>query len=499
MENLFQAHHALVGASGKTGKERLHIALPFLVDVELFHLKESLLEVGRFQVTNQQAVIAQKQRVVVPACSGQRLQHFRPNLFVPFFVFFQPVRPDLQEKTNSLHECLNSTMHPPTIPEDEFPRRWVQVQAMMDREKLDLLVAYADDRAVFGPAHARWLANFPVHFEPVGILLFPRGTPVMLCGPETREYALLAGRIADVRILREFTHPNEDYPHTSIQNLREVVGEAVPDPLCIHRIGVAGRGLMSAEIVASFEAAFPQAEWVDVENGMCDVRAQKSPAELAVIRYAYRIAEAGLTAAVNAIQVGVTEREVAAEAEAAMRGLGAEGTGIDTIVASGPNSRPILARSTFRKIQADELVLITVAPRYEGYHAAIGRPVLVGNPGDEIRRAVDVAWQAQEACFHAMRPGIEGRHVEAIGRRIVDDADLGRYFLYSGIHSVGVIEFEPPIFGPSSSALFQPDMVISVDIPLFDAPWGGLRIEDGFLITETGAEKLNHTPYLIVR
>jgi Xaa-Pro aminopeptidase len=206
-----------------------------------------------------------------------------------------------------------------------------------------------------------------------------------------------------------------------------------------------------------------------------------------------------LIAAVEAIGVGAVEREVAAAAECAMRRMGAEGTGIDTIVASGPNSRPILARSTFRTIQADDLVLLTVAPRYEGYHAAIGRPVLVGDPGEEIRRAVEVAWKAQEACFHAMRPGAEGRNVEAIGRRIVEDAGLGPYFLYSGVHSVGVIEFEPPIFGPSSTALLQPKMVISVDIPLFNAPWGGLRIEDGFLITESGAERLNHSPYNIAR
>ena len=52
----------------------------------------------------------------------------------------------------------------PVIPVKEYPQRWATVQTMMDREKLDLLVAYADDRAVFGAAHARWLANFPVHF-----------------------------------------------------------------------------------------------------------------------------------------------------------------------------------------------------------------------------------------------------------------------------------------------------------------------------------------------
>jgi Xaa-Pro aminopeptidase len=193
----------------------------------------------------------------------------------------------------------------------------------------------------------------------------------------------------------------------------------------------------------------------------------------------------------------VTEREVAAEAETAMRRLGAEGTGIDTIVASGPNSRPILARSTFRQIQPDELVLVTVAPRYEGYHAAIGRPVLVGDPGEALRKALDAACRAQDACFHALEPGQEGRKAEAAGRKVIEDAGLGRHFLYSGIHSVGVIEFEPPIFGPGSSAILKEGMVVSVDIPIFNAAWGGLRVEDGYLITSAGAERLNETPCLI--
>jgi len=64
---------------------------------------------------------------------------------------------------------------------------------------------------------------------------------------------------------------------------------------------------------------------------------------------------------------------------------------------------------------------------------------------------------------------------------------------------VGLIEFEPPIFGPSSTATLEEDMVVSVDIPVFNAPWGGLRVEDGFLVTATGAERLDATPYLLTR
>jgi Xaa-Pro aminopeptidase len=62
---------------------------------------------------------------------------------------------------------------------------------------------------------------------------------------------------------------------------------------------------------------------------------------------------------------------------------------------------------------------------------------------------------------------------------------------------VGLIEFEPPIFGPSSAATLEEGMVVSIDIPVFNAPWGGLRVEDGFLVTATGAERLDFTPYVL--
>ena len=390
---------------------------------------------------------------------------------------------------------MNSTSALPVIPAQEFRQRWEKTQAMMAQQGFDLLVAYADDRAVFGPAHARWLANFPVHFEPASILIPRRGEAVLLCGPESDAYARLVGQIGDVRVLREFTHPDEDYPFSKIQGLAEIVGEMAGGMQSIRKVGLAGRSLMNADSLAAFHQALPQAEWVDAEPALYGLRAIKSSAEIAVIRYAYQVAEAGISAAIEAVGVGVTEREIAAAAETAMRRAGAEGTGIDTIVASGPNSRPILARTTHRKIQENDLICLTVAPRYEGYHAAIGRPVLVGRPEGPAADAAEKAVQAQQACFQAMKPGVPGREIEAIGRQIMEAAGYGSYFLYSGLHSVGVIEFEPPIFGPSSPAELQAHMVISIDIPVFNTPWGGLRVEDGYLITSNGAEHLNSTPF----
>ncbi|RKX88242.1 MAG: hypothetical protein DRP58_01005 [Spirochaetes bacterium] len=383
------------------------------------------------------------------------------------------------------------------IPSEEYPVRWKKVQNLMKELNLDIVLAYADDRATFGAAHARWLADIPVHFEPVCILVPAAGDPVLLCGPESDEYCRIRGQVKDIKVLEEFTHPDEDYLYTEIRSLKEIISGLAGLNQNITRIGLAGRGLIGADLLKSFEAAFSSAEWLDIETEMCSLRAVKTKSEIAIIRHAYKIAELGINAALKAIKPGVTEREVAAEIEAAIRKAGAEGTGIDTIVASGPNSRPILARSTFRKIEENDLVLLTVAPRYEGYHAAIGRVVLVGNPGEEIESALSTAVEAQEACYKAIKPGIMGRDVEKIGRDIVEEAGLGEYFLYSGIHSVGVIEFEPPILGPGSDEVLKENMVISVDIPMFNTPWGGIRIEDGYLVTKSGVEKLVSLPCIL--
>ncbi len=148
----------------------------------------------------------------------------------------------------------------------------------------------------------------------------------------------------------------------------------------------------------------------------------------------------------EAPRVRFAQRAVAAEIEAAMRRAGAEGTGIDTIVASGTNTQPI---------------------------------------------------RAQQASASALRLGIEGRQVEGTGRRIAAESDLERYFLYSGVHSSGVIEFEPPIFGPSSRATLKENIVVFIDIPMFKTTRGRLRIESGYLIPATGAEPLQGTPYRI--
>ena len=117
-------------------------------------------------------------------------------------------------------------MELPRIPDSEFQIRWDRLQAAMADAGLDLVIAYADDHAVAGPAHARYFADLAPHFEPVCVLMPPAGEPLLLSGPETETFAQLTARIRDVRVVREFTHPDEEYPFTTLVSLRDVIAEA---------------------------------------------------------------------------------------------------------------------------------------------------------------------------------------------------------------------------------------------------------------------------------
>ena len=382
----------------------------------------------------------------------------------------------------------------PVIPREEFPVRWQKVQQVLQEQDLDMILAYADDRATYGTAYGRYFADMPVHFENVLVLFARDRDPVLLVGPETDGYAQLRSTIRDIRVLAEFSAEDEDYPFSTVIPLADIVADVAGSP---KRIGLAAKVHMSATLFESICSALPQAEFVNVDEAMSVIRGIKTPAEIEVIRYAYKIADLGMEAAIRAIRPGITEREVAAEAEYAMRKAGCEGYGIDTMVASGVNTDHIIARTTMRVIEENDVVCLTIAPRYEGYHGACARTVVVGDVGETFMAALRASVQAQETCAAHLLPGNVGSEVEQMGRDIMEKAGYGKNFMYSGLHSVGVTEFEPPILGPSSTAKIQENMVISIDIPLYEADIHGFRTESGYLITADGPEKLTSIPYFI--
>jgi Xaa-Pro aminopeptidase len=348
-------------------------------------------------------------------------------------------------------------------------------------------IAFGDDRAVYGPDHIRFLADVEPHFEP--IILAARTTSptaTLLTGPETIGYAeVVTGRAAIDAIvaMEELTHPEEEYPTISLSSGFERLQELFQG---IHRIALVGMSAVAHPVWERLIAPLARAghELAPGDDVAYRLRSVKTDGEQAVIDEAYRIARVGLEIAAGALKPGVTERDVAAAAEAAMRHAGAEGFGIDTMVASGfDNTSPIIARSTFRTIDADDLVCVTLAPRYEGYHAALARPFLFrANPA--VEAAVEVAREGQRVGARRLVTGSKGRDGAQAVREVLEGGATGAELPYVPIHSVGLIEFEPPIFLSSSEVSVEDGMALSIDAALFHGPWGGLRIEDGFVIKD---------------
>lgn len=382
------------------------------------------------------------------------------------------------------------------IPREEYPVRWEKVRKIMKENDLDMILTYSDERATYGNAYARYYADLQTHFEPALVLFLQDRDPLLLVGPETDGYARERSAVKDIVVLSEFSAEDEDYPFSVVVPLKEILNQYIPGGP--KKVGFAPKVHMGAAIYEAMLNACSPAKIIEADKLIEPMRGIKSESEIAVICKAYEIAELGMQAAIKAVRPGITERELAAEAEYVMRKAGAEGYGIDPIISSGPNAKHILARTTTRVIEENDAVVITLAPRYEGYHSAIARTILLGNPKPEVKAAVEAMIHAQETCSKNLIPGNVGSEVEAMGRKIMAEAGYEKNFMYSGLHSVGVIEFEPPILGPSSTTVIEKNMVISIDIPLFeDDTVGGMRLEEGYLITEDGPKQMSRIPFMV--
>jgi Xaa-Pro aminopeptidase len=361
----------------------------------------------------------------------------------------------------------------------DFESRWRRLQERMEESGVDLLVVYGDDHAVFGPANARYLTDFPVHFEPCLVLLGRDGAPVLATGPETVGHAELVSAVDRCVAITEFTVPGIVYPGQTFAPLSEVLASlGSPAP---SRVAIAGLDQLPVLVWRRIRACLGEDEPLPFDDVLLELRARKSEEELKVLRHAAALTEIGFGALLETCRPGAREYEVAAAAEQAIRSRGAEGTAIDTIVASGrENSAPIIGRTGERELAAGDWIAVTFATRYHGYSAPIGRVISLGSPPEALAAAVDAAEEAQRRVVAQLRPGVSFEAVDAPARKLLEERGLVR--AYGSGHSVGVQEFESPFAMPGAPGVVEEGMVMSIDIGLFDGPWGGFRIEDAFVV-----------------
>ena len=244
----------------------------------------------------------------------------------------------------------------------------------------------------------------------------------------------------------------------------------------------------------------------DCTHILSELRMVKDAEEIERIRAAAKVADAGMAAAVKAVKPGVSEIQIAAEAEYAMRQAGAEEF-YRTYVASGPRTNIAHGLPTARKLQAGDLVMIDIHPVLDGYSADMCRTVCVGpaGPTAEQQAAYDLFLKAQQATIAKVKAGAGVGELEETIHRILKDAGHGQHIFGPPIHGLG-IEFEeaplPPghafFHGEKAPPPLEANIVITVgNCGLYTGPWG-VRVEDTVLVGEDGPTVLTNYPRALV-
>jgi Xaa-Pro aminopeptidase len=221
------------------------------------------------------------------------------------------------------------------------------------------------------------------------------------------------------------------------------------------------------------------------------LREVKSEREIGAIRAACELAEEALRATLQRGLVGRTEREVAIELELAMRRLGAEAPSFPSIVAGGEHGALPHAEPRDAAIPRDALVTIDWGARLDGYCSDCTRTYATGDPGEQARETYRLVLRAQEATLAAVRPGLNGREVDAVARAIIEGAGHGEHFGHGVGHGVGLEIHEAPRL--SRTAGEQPlraGNVVTVEPGVYLPGRLGVRIEDLVVLRDGGCERL---------
>ena len=275
---------------------------------------------------------------------------------------------------------------------------------------------------------------------------------------------------------------------------------------CLGDLGVSAVGFEAAHVSVArhdwwrrtAEARHPSIAFRPTDKAIEDARLMKDASEVATLRDAAARLASVAASAFKATRAGETEQAVAGVIEAAIRHAGYERPAFDTIVASGPNAALPHHRAGDRVLAAGDLVVLDFGGVLDGYCSDLTRTVSIGPPSLEARRLYTAVYDAQQAAIAAIRPGVESTEVDAAARNVLAARGLGDAFGHGTGHGLGLdIHEEPRIAKPradEASVPLLPGMVFTIEPGAYLSGYGGVRIEDDVLVTETGCEVLTHVP-----
>jgi Xaa-Pro aminopeptidase len=225
----------------------------------------------------------------------------------------------------------------------------------------------------------------------------------------------------------------------------------------------------------------------------------KTAEEIERIRLANKVALIGLDAWRSALIPGTTEAEAAAKAEAAVLCETGQ-NGIKTarawaMVQSGPNSADSgrFNRSSGRRFEKGDLVLIEMATCVNGYWSDLTRTEPVGEPTPFASDLLHAVKASQQAAIEALRAGGVAGDVDAAARDVLKRAGFADSFTHALGHHVG-FRYHDPGFAivPGAPDILQSGMVVTIEPGAYvHNKQVGARIEDNIAIKDRGADILS--------
>jgi Xaa-Pro dipeptidase len=247
-------------------------------------------------------------------------------------------------------------------------------------------------------------------------------------------------------------------------------------------------------LVYKFLKANPKMKVIENEEILMPMRYVKDDEEIEAMEKAAEVASKGVSAAISTIKHGVTEIEVAAEAEYAMRRAGAMRYGSSTFVDSGPHSIWLHGGTSRRKIEAGDLVVVDVHPVVDMYSSDCARTVVCGQATEKQEELIQTYREAQESIVADIKPGWKVGQITKAFTEAFTARGYGNEWIPGPVHGVG-LEFEE---WPHPSHYFNhlqleigENWTLAIGHSILPVKSvGGVKIEDTIQVTSEGAKNL---------
>ena len=253
---------------------------------------------------------------------------------------------------------------------------------------------------------------------------------------------------------------------------------------------------MTADKLEFLKEAFGAENLVNIDPFMIKVRTIKLPWELDVIRYSAKVAEKMMNITMIMTEAGMTEADLFKiwhQAAYEITG-GHDLCRVSQAHTPGPDFwATTLPRE--RELVDGDIVRIDGGVNIYGYISDLGRCYAVGDAVAPERQAIfDTLLAAHDAEVAQLYPGNQFKNAFKAAIEVCHKGALPQLVRGHFGHTLGMGPSEEyPMLDPNNEMVFEPGMVFCVETPYYSSKFGSYNIEDEFIITENGYERITHT------